>query len=543
MSNLSSSANDKENTMGNKKIRKVLLIQPPAFCNNFRGDMNPNVPLGIGYIAATLEKAGYDVRMLDAFVEGWDREARVTPEMLRVGLPFEEIKEIIAAHGSDVVGITSMFTMQRKNAHRVAAISKEVNPSTIVIMGGAHPTAAPEEVLEDPNVDAIVLGEGDDSIVPLLQAIETGADLRPLDGVGFRDNAGNIIVNQKKNQVSDLDSIPFPARHLLPMEKYFAAGVRHGGPGHGKRATSMITTRGCPYYCNFCTAFKVFTRKPRIRSVANVMAEITELVTKWGVDELYFEDDQFLAKQKHTEDLLDAMIASGYNLTWDTPNGISAWILNERVLTKMKAAGCYRVNLAIESGNQWVLDNIINKPVKVNKIPELVELIRKLDMTPGTFIVAGNIGEKGVETKEQIRDSFRLVRNLGIWPFVSYLTPYPGSEVLEVAKRHGYLIPDFDWDNLAIQRRNITTPEWTPDELRDLVEGDLELIRLTLIMKKEPLAWLISICRNLLSPRKFVQEVAWAARTFRRLQAEHRKSKLSRPVEGMASVWPVPRAW
>jgi anaerobic magnesium-protoporphyrin IX monomethyl ester cyclase len=468
--------------MDRKKIRKILLIQPPSFSNKVRSDMNPNVPLGIAYIAAVLDKGGYQVKMLDAFIEDWHRETRVAPEVILVGMRFEDIKAVIAAEAPDVVGITSMFTFQRRNAHKIAALAKEVDPSIVVIAGGAHPTSAPEMVLPDANIDVIVLGEGDNSIIPLLQAIEMGGDLRTLDGIAFR-NGSDVVINEKTHQIADLDSIPFPARHLLPMEKYFSAGVRHGGFSRRDRATSMISSRGCRYRCNFCTAFKVFTRLPRIRSVGNVMAEIEQLVTQFGVNEIFFEDDQFLVKQKHTEEVLDAMIASGFNIVWDTPNGISAWVLNERIISKIAQSGCYRLNIAMESGNQWVLDHIINKPVKIDKLPELVRLIRKYGIQPGTFIVAGNIAENAVETKEQIRDSFRMTRRLGVIPHVSFLTPYPGSEVLEIAQKKGYLIPDFDWDDLVISKQNLQTPEWSPEELRMLVRKEIAKTRISYWLK------------------------------------------------------------
>lgn len=454
-----------------RALRKVLLIQPPAFCNNQRSDMNPNPPLGIAYIGATLERAGYQVKILDAFIEGWEINTRISPEKLLVGLPYERIKDIIAAENPDVVGVTSMFTSQRKNAHRVAQLAKEVDPEIVTILGGAHPTAAPESVLADANVDAVVLGEGDNAIVPLLQCLEQGGDLSVLDGIGYRDAGGNPVTLEKTNQIPDLDLLPFPARHLLPMEKYFASGVRHGGYSRGRRAASMITSRGCQYYCNFCTAFKVFTRTPRMRSVENVLAEIEELVTRYGVDEIFFEDDQLIAKQRRTGDLFDA-IAKKFKVKWDTPNGVSPWLLDEEIVAKMKAAGCYRVNLAIESGNQWVLKNIINKPVKLDQIPALAKLIRKHGMNVGTFIVIGNIGKGGVETIAQIKDSFAFCRKIRVFPHVSLLTAYPGAEVLEIAKEKGYLVPGFDWDDLSIQKAQIQTPQWTPQQLLALVERE-----------------------------------------------------------------------
>lgn len=448
-------------------LRKVLLIQPPAFSDNLRNNMNPNAPLGIAYIGAMLEREGYDVKILDAFIEGWDQEERINPEKIRVGLSFAQIKEVVAAYDPDVVCVTSMFTSQRKNAHAVARVAKEVDPKMVVIVGGAHATSAPESVLEDPCVDAAVLGEGDNVIVPLIRRIEAGADLRGLDGIGYRDGSGAPVVIHKTTQIDDLDTLPFPARHLLPMEKYFAAGKRHGGKGKGQRAASMITSRGCQYRCNFCTAFKVFTRKPRMRSIENVLAEIDLMTKKYGVDEIFFEDDQIIAKQRRAGDLFDAI--ARYKLHWDTPNGVSPWLLSDEIIGKMKASGCYRVNIAIESGNQWVLDNIIIKPVKIKDVPRVVESIRRHGMEVGTYLVVGNIGRNAIETLEQVKDSFRLCRKLKVYPHTSLLTAYPGSEVLDIAKAKGYLVPGFEWDNLVIQKFQLQTPEWTPQQLMALV--------------------------------------------------------------------------
>jgi len=450
------------------RLHKILLIQPPAFANNARGDMNPNAPLGIAYIASVLEHDGYNVQILDAFIEGWEQETRINDEKILVGLSYEKIKDIIKKVNPDVVGITSMFTSQRKNAHQVAKMVKEVDEDIVVLVGGAHPTSAPESVLEDHNIDVIVIGEGDNIIIPLIRSIESDLGIDKLDGIAYRDEFDNSVIIEKTTQIKDLDDIPFPARHLMPMEKYFKAGIRHGGMGKGKRALSMITSRGCQYRCNFCTAFKVFTRRPRMRSIENVLAEIDELIEKYQIDEIFFEDDQIIAKQRRAGDLFDA-IGSRYNLYWDTPNGVSPWLLDDEILGKMKASGCYRVNIAIESGNQWVLKNIINKPVKINKVPELVENIRKHGMEVGTFLVVGNIGRDAVETLEQIKESFAFCRKIKVVPHTSLLTAYPGSEVLDIAKQKGYLVPGFDWDNLTIQKFQLQTPLWSPQELMDLV--------------------------------------------------------------------------
>jgi anaerobic magnesium-protoporphyrin IX monomethyl ester cyclase len=448
----------------NSHIKKILLIQPPAFTDNKRHNMNPNPPLGIAYIAAVLESNNYNVSILDAFIEGWNTNERVNKEKLLVGLSFEDIQKHISDINPDVVGITSMFTSQRKNVHRIAEITKQISANIVVLVGGAHPTAATSSVLKDRSIDFVVLGEGENSIIPLLQSVENNYDFRKLNGIAYVDDVGDEFIIEKRDQIEDLDTIPFPARHLLPMKKYFDAGVRHGGESKGDRALSIITSRGCQYKCNFCTAFKVFTRKPRLRSAKNVIDEIRQLVTNYNIDEIWFEDDQLLAKRKRTIELLKT-IKTEFNLKWDTPNGISPWLLDEETIKIMSESGCYMVNLAVESGVQDVLKNIINKPVNLSKIPETIALIKKYGMSYTTFLVVGNISREKIETIKQIKQSFKFMRKIRAIPHVSLLTAYPGSPVLDIAIEKGYLIPGFDWDDLIIQKSQLTTNEWTPELL------------------------------------------------------------------------------
>jgi len=510
-----------------------MLIQPPAWCNNARDDMNPNVPLGIAYIAAVLLDEGYAVVMLDAFLEGWDIETRISPERVRVGLPFDEIQDRIELEKPDVVGITSMFTSQRKNMHKVVQLVKNIAKEIKVIVGGAHPTSAPQSVLTDNNVDAIIMGEGENSIHPLIEALLQGNDLNKLDGVGFRIG-NNCIINEKTDWIQDLDSISFPARHLLPMEKYIDAEYRHGGRNRKTRATSFITSRGCQYRCNFCTAFKVFSKVPRMRSTENVLKELQYLVDEYNIEEIYFEDDQIIAKQRRAGELFDAL-KDNFNISWDTPNGVSSWLLNDEILEKMKDSGCYNVNLAIESGSQFVLDEIINKPVKLDKVPRLVKKIRKLGMDANAFLVAGNISEDKIETLDQIKESFKFCRKARIFPHVSYLTAYPGSAVLDIAKEKEYLVEGFDWDDLMINRQQIETPEWSTEELRSLVEWEKIKTRLWFLLTAPLIIKLRIIKQVFLRPKQaydFVKLLFSKARTFR----PHRTSSLQN-ISPPKNIW------
>ena len=203
--------------------------------------------------------------------------------------------------------------------------------------------------------------------------------------------------------------------------------------------------------------------------------------------------------------LLD-MITEQFDLIWDTPNGVSPWILNEELISKMKKSGCYRINLAIESGVQEVLDEIINKPVHLDKIPELIEIIKKYDLEYATFLVIGNISENRIETKDEIKRSFRFIRKLGVVPHVSLLTAYPGSEVLEVAKKKGYLVKGFTWDDLSIKKTQLVTPEWTPEELLELTKKEILKTKLYIYFSS-PKLQLQLVKKMFTEPRDFFRKL------------------------------------
>ena len=196
-----------------RKIEKVLLFVPPAFTFKDRIDINPLPPLGLGYLGAVLENNGIEVKVVDCIVEGWHRRIEVEKNILRIGLPFEKIEEIIRNYGPDIVGVNSLFTVQRKNAGEIYKIAKKVDKNIISIAGGGHPTVMPELVLSDENVDYVVIGEGEDTIIDLIGVIEGEKSISDLDGVGYKEN-DKIRIIPKTKFIGDLDEIPFPARHL-----------------------------------------------------------------------------------------------------------------------------------------------------------------------------------------------------------------------------------------------------------------------------------------------------------------------------------------
>jgi len=454
----------------NNEIRKILLIVPPVTLRKYKPIFNVNYPMGLGYLAAVLKRASYEVIVLDALVEKIEQQTPIKgrKDHSRFGMTCDEIKEFVIKCNPDCVGVTSMFTKQFDNTILVCDIVKEVNPDIPIIIGGAHATADAANCINEKSVDFVVSGEGEGVIVPLLEAISKKRSLDDIPNISYIDSNGNKVV-KPVTVYSDVNNLPFPDRELFPMEKYFSARGRHGKElSEGIRSASILTSRGCPFSCNFCSASDVFGKKLRIRTPKSVTDEIDELISIYKVNDVYLSDDQFLADRKRVLEILDRIISRNYGISFDAPNGLSPWLLTDEIIKKMKQAGFYQIHMAVESGNEWVLKNIVNKPVKLDRLPEIVRLANKYGMRVSAFLVVGNVAENAIETFEQIKDSFKLMRKLGIRrPTVSYLSPHIGSAAYDVVRRRGYI--DESYEDNDYNRPVIETPLWTKDKLEQFV--------------------------------------------------------------------------
>ena len=494
----------------NRKIKKVLLFVPPAFTFKDNLDINPALPLGLGYIAAVLEQMGIEVKVFDCLAEGRKNRQELVEDTVRVGSSLKEIREEIANFNPDLVGVNCLFTRQRRNAHDIFKVTKEINRSILTVMGGAHPTVLPDLVLYDQNVDYVVLGEGERTIVKLIDSLEKGVSLENIDGLGYKKDS-LVKINKKQAFIDNLDSLPFPARHLFNMDKYFGLKFSHGRRMH-RSFSPIITSRGCPIGCVFCTAHYVWGRRYRMRSPENVIVEMRELKNKYGIRELLIEDDNVTLDTKRAEILFDMMIKERFNFVWDTPNGVAAFALNEHLIDKMKASGCYRLNLAVESGSQRVLNEVIKKPLKLARVEQLIKYARSIDLDVGIFLIMGVPGE----TIDDIWASFKFAERLGIYnPFISIATPYPGSELYGQCKDKKYISENFDYDNLYISSYSISTQAWSGTDIRRLFElGNLFLKKSyyryhPFIFFKDVITRLFSNPKKLIRKVKLIKEIPY----------------------------------
>jgi magnesium-protoporphyrin IX monomethyl ester (oxidative) cyclase len=438
-------------------IRRILLVQPPY---TFEKDIPliVEMPLGLCYIASVLRKKGFEVQILDALAEGYKNTKYVDRNRVLVGLDDNRIKKKVKKFKPDVVGVSCLFTVQYENAKRMLKIVKSYDKKVLTVMGGMHPTVCTKEVLEDENLDYVIRGEGEYSFLELLKNLNKQSDISYIDGLGWKKD-GKIFVNEKEKFIENLDELPFPARDLLKIENYFKANLAHGFFLKGKRNINIITSRGCPGRCIFCTVNLLWGRKFRGRSPDNMIEELKAIKQNYKADHIQFEDDNLTFDIERAKTLFRKMV--NLNLKWNTPNGVAAWRLDEETLDLMKKSGCYYVKFAVESGNQRVLANIIKKPQDLDKVTKLIHYSRKIGLKVGSFFVIGLPGE----TKKEMQDSFDFPKKVKLdWVEYSIATPHYGTELYKICKKKEYL-KDFDTNKLYARRSIFATPEFSREWL------------------------------------------------------------------------------
>jgi len=445
-----------------KNAQKILLIYPRA--NYFKDDIKRCVqPLGLAYLAAVLLKEGYDVKILDCLVEGYENVFG-DGEFLQAGLSDDDIKDEIHDFNPDVVGVSCVLSTQCENAIGTLALAKAVNKNIVTLIGGSHPAYSIPQTLNHGEVDFVFLGESERSIVALLSKLRDGKDLTEVGGVAFRDSKGNIAINRSIEYIKDLDTLPFPARNLLNMERYFEINMHHSPYAIGHRVANILTSRGCPARCIFCTSTNFWGNRYRARSAENVILEIRSLKDEFGVDELQFTDDNITLNKKRLTEILDGI--KDLRLAWCTPNGTAVWSLDEELIEKMRESGCYQLTFAIESGNQEVLDKIIKKPLRLKKVKPLVRRAQELGIHVHAFFICGFPGE----TLSQMHDTYNFAVDVDFDSASFFVaTPLVGSEMLDICVQNDYLRGEFKPQELLYKIGHINTPDFTAGKVSELV--------------------------------------------------------------------------
>ena len=471
--------------------QRVLLLNPAATL--FRQDLpRCTYPLGIGYLAAVLERFDYDVRILDVFAEGYHNATDVDgdPQFLRYGLDDAEIIEVIRDFAPDVVGVSSIFSNQADNVHHLFHLANEVAPAALTAMGGAHARYFPKACLEDPNVDVVFLGEGELTFLLWLEHLNGAIGPDQMQGIAFRDDAGVVQIRPEMPLISserpvgpetkrespivgdagELDHIPFPAWHLYNMEKYFEIKAYQSPYTVGERVGQVYTSRGCTAHCTFCTTTHFWGQKLRRRSVQNVVDEIVHLRDVYGIDEFHIQDDNITNDMDHARELFREFKKIG--LPWATPQGTALWRMDEELLDLMVESGAYQVTFAIESGVQRVLKDLIKKPLNLARTSHLIKYARSLGMHVHGFFIIGMppmFGKEG-ESLEEMQASYAYAEESGFSSASFFAaSPIVGSELLRECVRQGFVDADEALYRMTYKQGIINVPGlWTGTEIAEL---------------------------------------------------------------------------
>jgi len=367
------------------------------------------------------------VKIIDAVAERYKQVFTWQDHMLR-GMSFDEILKAVPPD-TRVVGISNLYTFAFMVAGEIARRIKQKYPEVIIVFGGAHPTVMTQQTMARPEVDFVVLSEGEYTFKDLLQAIERGGGWEDIDGLAYR-KGGEIVVNPKTKFVHDLDQIPFPRRDLLPMENYFRAREPHGSANR-LRWTTMIATRGCPYGCTFCNTPQIWQRRWRSRSPKNVVDEILQLQKDYGIEEIHFEDESLTTNPKWVLDFARELKQRNVDIIWQTSNGVRAESITEEALDLMIEAGCTQVTVAAESGSPRILKDVIKKRLDLETVRQAVRLAGKKRVFIACYFMLGLPDEQISDVLKSISLAVKLAIYGADEVVFSVFSPLPGSKLLE----------------------------------------------------------------------------------------------------------------
>ncbi|MBR0270488.1 MAG: cobalamin-dependent protein [Methanobrevibacter sp.] len=418
---------------------KITFLNPPQTNSKYKflGVVAPS--LGIGYMAAVLEKNGYDVDVLDASA---------------LELSYDEIGEEILKRNPDIVSISALtptIGVALDSADKI----KNVKPDTVVVLGGYHPTFEYKSVLEEPSVDIVVRGEGEYTMLELVQSIENGRDLVNVQGLAFLDESDDsLIVTPDRPIIKDLDELPFPAFHLFPMEKYRILNIT-------TNVATIITTRGCPMQCSFCSSAALHGNHLRRRSYTNVCDEIEMRLKEENIDTIAFMDDTFTLNKKFVRDFCNEIKRRNLKFWWGCTSRVDT--LDEEILQLMKDSGCITIFIGVESADQQMLEKM-NKNITISKTKKAFKLARKV----GIRTIASCVIGMPEDTKKSIQKTIDFVKELNPnYALYSLATPYPGTRFYnETFKKN--LIQIKDWSKFTLIDPVLETIDCSSNELRSI---------------------------------------------------------------------------
>jgi radical SAM superfamily enzyme YgiQ (UPF0313 family) len=421
---------------------KVALVRCPSSQEGLRETSLSQHPINLLYLAAYLNRHGHKVRLFDYEVEHFGIEK-------------------IVSFNPDFVGITAMTPLVKTASEIAEKIKERIKPS--VVIGGNHVTALPKETLEEfPAFDIGVVGEGEETIEEICE----GKELKRIRGIVYRDGE-EIIINERRAPIENLDSLPFPLRNLLDIGKYTGAST----PGFSReflKITEVYINRGCNWgLCTFCASM-VTHCKFRMRSIDNVVSELEECIQKYGINHFTIDDDTLTTSKERTLEFCDKIKV--LKVTWDCDSRVT---IDKEMIRAMKDSGCKKIAFGVESGSQRILQ-MIKKGITVQQIKDAFGWCREVGMATSAFFMIGAHPEETYEDIEKTRQLIGKIQPDFIIPAIA--VPYPGTELRKQLLARDLILSN-DWSRYAFYG---TLPVWrtvnfSPEELvkiqQDLVRN------------------------------------------------------------------------
>lgn len=420
---------------------KILLINPPF--ERLKKVFNPYFPLGLGYVAAVLADDGHFVKIYNAD-NGEEIKDFTAPHNLRIRMSGQdnlikaintpghyvwiEMKKLLQDFEPDIVGIQAMSSTF-PSVQVVSKVCKEYNSKCPVIVGGIHATIQPERVIADPNIDFVVVGEGEITMLELVKSIRICNNFfHDIDGIYYKDN-GTIKQTKKRDFIPDLDNILFPARNLVINPHLY----------NNNEFGSVIFGRGCPFNCTFCNSNSLWSRNVRSRSPENMVSEIILLKNQYGIKTIAFQDDTLTFNQKRLFNLCSLLIKENLKVNWTSFSRVE--IINQENLSLMKRSGAIALTFGVESGSERML-KLMNKKISLDQVLNARNLLGKNGIDFACTVLVGTPDE----TKEDLKQTISFLKKLkpdsvGVCTY----TPYPGSQMYDRAVELGLVSSEIDY--------------------------------------------------------------------------------------------------
>ncbi len=408
----------------------VLLVNPAShyLLKMFQDISQLEIPLSLAYLASTLEREGHIVKIID----------------LNVVSTKKELKFLLGTGGFDIIGVTST-TPVISSCFKTIKVLKRLYPDAKIIVGGWHASTMPIQTLDEcKEVDFVVKGEGEETIVELVQNILNGKKLEHIRGIAYRDKSGISHETEDRPLIKDLDTLPFPARQLLPLEAYKKIGFYTLG-GYFKKdlyVCSIITSRGCANRCAFCADHVIYKETCRFRSPENVVAEIEEMIRKDNIRIVFFFDTDFFLSPIHVKRICELIIEKKMKFIWGCSGRVNH--ISKDLLQLMKRAGCIRISFGVESGSPRILRSM-HKNILISQVKKVMAMAKDVGMPVYISFLYGMPGET-------IKDA-KMTRQL-LWELKpdfmaqSAIVPYPGTDLYDYAFQRN-LIKEASWESYS----------------------------------------------------------------------------------------------